>query len=89
MSSAHRKAGSADLPLHSGRVPSWLASRMAKLGAVTALQFPIFLLKSGINPLIMGAAVCLVGNPDELFRIYAVGCGFQFWRKKPRHLRRG
>src|SRR5580704_1365346 len=30
----HRRAGSADLPLHNGRVPSWLASRMAKLGAV-------------------------------------------------------
>ena len=30
----HRRAGSADMPLHNGRVPSWLASRMAKLGAV-------------------------------------------------------
>src|SRR4051794_33774941 len=28
-----RPTGSADLPLHSGRVPSWLAGRMAKLGA--------------------------------------------------------
>src|SRR4051794_41846251 len=28
-----RPTGSADLPLHSGRVPSWLAARMAKLGA--------------------------------------------------------
>ncbi|HUA78109.1 MAG TPA: DUF763 domain-containing protein, partial [Acetobacteraceae bacterium] len=31
-----RRAGSADLPLHSGRVPAWLASRMARLGAVIA-----------------------------------------------------
>jgi hypothetical protein len=31
---SHRRAGSADLPLHNGRVPAWLASRMAKLGAV-------------------------------------------------------
>ncbi|HEX9471481.1 MAG TPA: DUF763 domain-containing protein [Bradyrhizobium sp.] len=29
-----RRTGSADLPLHGGRVPSWLAERMASLGAV-------------------------------------------------------
>ena len=29
-----RRTGSADLPLHGGRVPSWLAERMATLGAV-------------------------------------------------------
>lgn len=29
-----RRTGSADLPLHSGRVPAWLAGRMASLGAV-------------------------------------------------------
>jgi uncharacterized protein len=29
-----RRTGSADLPLHGGRVPSWLAERMAVLGAV-------------------------------------------------------
>jgi hypothetical protein len=29
-----RRAGSADLPLHGGLVPKWLADRMAKLGAV-------------------------------------------------------
>src|SRR6187399_2243551 len=32
---AHR-AGSADLPLHGGRVPPWLAERMTRLGAVIA-----------------------------------------------------
>src|SRR5690349_13851428 len=31
-----RKSGSADLPLHGGRVPRWLADRMARLGAVIA-----------------------------------------------------
>jgi uncharacterized protein len=31
-----RRAGSADLPLHNGRVPPWLAERMARLGAVIA-----------------------------------------------------
>ncbi len=30
------RAGSADLPLHGGRVPKWLAGRMAKLGAIIA-----------------------------------------------------
>ncbi|MEA2982570.1 MAG: uncharacterized protein QOF09_4393 [Alphaproteobacteria bacterium] len=29
-----RRTGSADLPLHGGRVPEWLASRMSRLGAV-------------------------------------------------------
>jgi uncharacterized protein len=29
-----RKAGTADLPLHGGHVPKWLADRMARLGAV-------------------------------------------------------
>ena len=27
-----RKSGHADLPLHGGRVPRWLADRMSKLG---------------------------------------------------------
>jgi uncharacterized protein len=31
-----RRAGSADLPLHNGRVPQWLGERMARLGAVIA-----------------------------------------------------
>ena len=30
------RAGTADLPLHGGRVPDWLATRMAKLGAIIA-----------------------------------------------------
>jgi hypothetical protein len=29
-----RRAGSADLPLHGGRVPPWLADRMTRLGAI-------------------------------------------------------
>ena len=32
-----RRAGSADLPLHGGRVPKWLADRMTRLGAVISL----------------------------------------------------
>src|SRR6201993_3035123 len=31
-----RRAGSADLPLHGGFVPKWLADRMTRLGAVMA-----------------------------------------------------
>jgi hypothetical protein len=31
-----RRTGSADLPLHGGRVPPWLAQRMATLGAIIA-----------------------------------------------------
>ena len=30
------RSGSADLPLHGGRVPAWLGQRMARLGAVVA-----------------------------------------------------
>lgn len=29
-----QRSGSADLPLHGGRVPAWLAQRMARLGAI-------------------------------------------------------
>src|SRR5919106_6398241 len=31
-----RRAGSADLPLHSGHVPKWLADRMTRLGGVVS-----------------------------------------------------
>jgi hypothetical protein len=31
-----RRTGSADLPLHGGRVPPWLAARMSSLGAIIA-----------------------------------------------------
>lgn len=31
-----RRTGSADLPLHGGRVPAWLGERMSRLGAVIA-----------------------------------------------------
>ncbi len=31
-----RRSGSADLPLHGGHVPRWLADRMTRLGAVMA-----------------------------------------------------
>ena len=31
-----QRSGSADLPLHGGRVPPWLADRMTRLGAVVS-----------------------------------------------------
>jgi len=31
-----RRSGSADLPLHNGRVPQWLAQRMSRLGAIVS-----------------------------------------------------
>src|SRR3954452_2682392 len=31
-----KRSGSADLPLHGGRVPAWLGERMTRLGAVMA-----------------------------------------------------
>ena len=31
-----QRSGSADLPLHGGQVPKWLADRMTRLGAVMA-----------------------------------------------------
>jgi len=31
-----KRSGSADLPLHGGRVPQWLGDRMTRLGAVIA-----------------------------------------------------
>ena len=34
MTAMTRRSGSADLPLHGGRVPAWLADRMTRLGAV-------------------------------------------------------
>jgi hypothetical protein len=33
-----QRSGTADLPLHGGRVPAWLASRMTELGAAIAEQ---------------------------------------------------
>src|ERR1700740_420165 len=35
-----RRVGSADLPLHGGDVPRWLADRMTRLGAVMSESIP-------------------------------------------------
>jgi hypothetical protein len=31
-----KRSGTADLPLHGGRVPAWLTARMAQLGTAIA-----------------------------------------------------
>ena len=46
-----RRSGSADLPLHGGRVPQWLATRMTKLGAVMGMDWH----SSGITTSVLGA----------------------------------
>jgi uncharacterized protein len=46
-----RRAGSADLPLHGGQVPKWLADRMTRLGAVMGMDWH----SSGITTGMIGA----------------------------------
>jgi hypothetical protein len=50
-----RRAGSADLPLHSGQVPKWLADRMTRLDAVMSDMKP--------SSIIMAATSCCVASP--------------------------
>src|SRR3984957_4263163 len=47
------RAGSADLPLHGGRVPAWLGQRMARLGAVIV---EAIVLEYGRDELLRGLA---------------------------------
>ena len=71
-----RRTGSADLPLHTGRVPPWLASRMASLGAIVTqaivlhygrdafmqrLSHPFWFQSFGA---VMGIGLALVGHHD-------------------------
>src|SRR5207253_120480 len=60
------RSGSADLPLHGGRVPEWLASRMARLGAamVEALvleEGPHGFLRRLAHPFWFQALGCVMG----------------------------
>ena len=64
-----RRAGIADLPLHYGRVPSWLASRLSDpfwfqtFGSVLGMDWH----SSGITTSVMGAPKTgLNGKSDEL-----------------------
>src|SRR3954451_25146434 len=60
------RSGSADLPLHGGRVPEWLASRMARpgTGLVEALileEGPDGVLRRLAHPFCCQAVGCVMG----------------------------
>jgi uncharacterized protein len=60
------RTGSADLPLHGGRVPAWLASRMARLGRVMVealvLEYgPHEVLRRLANPFWFQSLGCVMG----------------------------
>src|SRR6266481_2487483 len=60
------RTGSADLPLHGGRVPAWLASRMARLGAVMVQALvleegPHGVLRRLAHPFWFQALECVMG----------------------------
>src|SRR5438309_10930641 len=60
------RTGSADLPLHGGRVPEWLASRMSRLGAVLVEALvleegPHGVLRRLANPFWFQALGCIMG----------------------------
>jgi len=60
------RTGSADLPLHGGRVPAWLASRMAHLGAVMVEALvleegPHGVLRRLAHPFWFQALCCVMG----------------------------
>jgi uncharacterized protein len=64
--SVTRRAGSADLPLHGGRVPKWLGERMTRLGAVIS-QAVVYhygrdeLLRRLANPFWFQSFGCVMG----------------------------
>src|SRR5216110_1056740 len=60
------RTGSADLPLHGGRVPEWLASRMARLGTVMVEALileegPHGVLRRLANPFWFQSLGCVMG----------------------------
>jgi hypothetical protein len=69
-----RRAGSADLPLHGGHVPRWLADRMTRLGAV-ACQAIVHhygrdeLLRRLAHPFWFQAFGAVMGMYDETIRV--------------------
>jgi hypothetical protein len=60
------RTGSADLPLHGGQVPAWLAGRMARLGRVITEALVLEygrheLLRRLANPFWFQALGCVMG----------------------------
>src|SRR4030081_2567614 len=63
---SHARTGSADLPLHGGRVPAWLAQRMARLGtviveALVLQEGPHGVLRRLAHPFWFQALGCILG----------------------------
>ena len=62
------KTGTADLPLHHGHVPSWLAGRMARLGRVVVEALVLEygrdeVLRRLANPFWFQALGCVIPAP--------------------------
>src|ERR1700710_487666 len=89
-----RRAGSADLPLHGGRVPAWLGQRMTRLGAVIAeaivleygrdellrrLAHPFWVQSFGCGD---GLGLESLGHTDELARRVEARLCTAFWRTR-------
>jgi uncharacterized protein len=60
------KTGSADLPLHHGHVPAWLASRMARLGRVVV---EALVLEYGRDEVLRRLANCVFHSDPTLMPI--------------------
>ena len=65
-----RRAGSADLPLHGGRVPAWLGQRMTRLGAVIVFLADVeFAAEDGLDSLLF----CCVEEMHRTIDVAVVG----------------
>ena len=64
-----KRSGFADLPLHGGYVPAWLAERMTKLG--TAIVESILALARTLKTSVVAEGIEEDGQAHELLRL---GC---------------
>ena len=93
-----KRSGTADLPLHGGRVPAWLANRMMELGTAIAEHIvmeygPGELLTRLSDPFWFQALGCVMGmdwyagaaggTPSVLPRSCARSLGKRDWMEKP------
>src|SRR6201986_3914562 len=75
-----KRSGTADLPLHGGRVPPWLASRMTALGTAIAENIvttygPAELLTRLSDPFWFQAFGCVLGMDWHSSGITTTVCG--------------
>src|SRR6266403_1234571 len=78
-----KRSGVADLPLHGGRVPQWLAERMTKLGSAMGMDWH----SSGITTSVMGALKRGLAPRAGELGIYICGGRGKFSRNTPAELR--